>query len=194
VVKAPPAAALPPPAPGERELLHADLPYRPNVGIVLFNTAGLVFAGRAFSNPHGWPDPEIFTDGADWGMPQGGIDPGEEIVAAARRELWEETGVTSAEFLAVTDTGWRYDFPVRGAPTHKLYPFRGQEQRWAAFRFTGKDAEVRIGAEHTHEPAEFAEWRWWALEELPQIGAFHRRGTYAKVVEWVRRTVVTALK
>ncbi len=57
-------------------------------------------------------------------MPQGGIDPAEDIIAAARRELLEETGVTEAEFLAVTDEWWAYDFPLPYTPTgHGWRPF-----------------------------------------------------------------------
>ncbi|ODN72533.1 RNA pyrophosphohydrolase [Methylobrevis pamukkalensis] len=174
-------AATVPPAPGEREPLDPALPYRPNVGICLFNRDGLVFAGRAFPNPFGWPDPEIFSDGADWGLPQGGIDPGEDIETAARRELHEETGVVSADLLGLTADWWSYEFPVRGSRVHKLHPFRGQTQRWAAFRFTGADDEITITAEHTHEPAEFLEWRWRPLADLPRIGPLHRRATYARV-------------
>ena len=170
-------------APFDRPPPDPALPYRPNVGICLFNGAGLVFAGRAILNPHGWPDPEIFDVGSDWGLPQGGIDAGEDIVAAARRELWEETGVTSADLIAVTEDWWRYDFPVRGAPSHKLHPFRGQEQRWVAFRFTGAEREITVAADHCDEPAEFLEWRWRPLADLPLIGALHRRPVYAKVAE-----------
>ncbi len=54
-----------------------SLPYRPNVGIALFNAQGLVFAGRSHS-----AGPEIVLPGFDWQMPQGGIDPDEDIVAA----------------------------------------------------------------------------------------------------------------
>lgn len=175
-----------PPAPGLREPLSPDLPYRPNVGICLFNGAGAVFAGRAYANPYGWPDPEVFAPGADWAMPQGGIDPGEDIAAAARRELWEETGVTSAELIAVTEDWWTYDFPARGAPVHKLYPFRGQRQRWAAFRFTGSEVEITVAATHTEEPAEFLEWAWIPLAAMPDRCPAHRRAIYRKVAEAFR--------
>jgi putative (di)nucleoside polyphosphate hydrolase len=175
-----------PPLPGEREPLLADLPYRRNVGICLFDKAGLVWAGRAYPNPHGWPDPEVFDVGADWALPQGGIDVDEDIETAARRELWEETGIAAAELLAITPDWWSYDFPGRARAGHKLYPFRGQTQRWAAFRFTGRDADVAIGAEHTPEPAEFAEWGWRHLADLPGIAALHRRAQYARVLEAFR--------
>lgn len=178
--------ATEPPPPGVREALSPELPYRPNVGICLFDGGGRVFAGRAILNPHGWPDPEIFDVGSDWALPQGGIDPGEDIVAAARRELWEETGVISADLLGVSDDAWTYDFPVRGSPDHKLYPFRGQRQRWAAFRFTGEETEIDVSAAHTDEPAEFLEWRWRPLVEMMEVGAIHRRPIYARVLAWAR--------
>ncbi|SFM69686.1 putative (di)nucleoside polyphosphate hydrolase [Pleomorphomonas diazotrophica] len=175
-------AAVAPPDPAERDPLLPDLPYRPNVGICLFNAEGLVFAGRAYANPFGWPDPEIFAEGADWALPQGGIDANEDIVTAARRELWEETGVTSAALIAVTQEWWSYDFPVRGARIHKLHPFRGQRQRWVAFRFTGEESEITVAATHTEEPPEFLEWRWRPLAELPSVAPLHRRQQYARVV------------
>ena len=154
-----------------------SLPYRPNVGIALFNAEGYVFAGRSHS-----AGPEIVLPGFDWQMPQGGIDANEDIVAAARRELAEETGVTSAAFLAATQEWWPYDFPAYAGPPHRLSAFRGQRQRWVAFRFTGTEAEFDISQPNGDEPAEFSEWAWLPLAQMPERVVPFKRAVYEKVV------------
>ena len=64
----------------------AGLPYRPCAGIALFNREGLVWIGRRIDGPQ-----EAEGIGHWWQMPQGGIDGDEDPVAAAKRELAEET-------------------------------------------------------------------------------------------------------
>ena len=116
-----------------------SLPYRPNVGIALFNAQGRVFAGRSRS-----AGPEIVQPGFDWQMPQGGIDADEDIVAAARRELAEETGVTSAEFLAATPDWWAYDFPAYAGPPHRLSALAQRlPRKTAPVRLTKKPQNTR---------------------------------------------------
>src|ERR1700744_4910156 len=88
-------------------------PYRPNVGIALFDAAGRVLIARRFKDD----GPEVIYPGLEWQMPQGGIDADEDPRDAVMRELWEETGVTDAAYLGETD--WMtYDFPPYIGPPH----------------------------------------------------------------------------
>ena len=63
-------------------------PYRPCVGMMVLNRAGLVFIGRRIEGP------EHIDETHAWQMPQGGIDPGEQPWPAALRELREETNIS----------------------------------------------------------------------------------------------------
>ena len=154
--------------------MSAEKPYRPNVGIALFNPQGLVLIGRRFRDD----GPEIVLPGLEWQMPQGGIDPEENPREAVMRELWEETGVTHADYLGETD--WMtYEFPPYDGPqSHRLARFRGQRQKWFALRFTGQDADIDL---YAHEP-EFADWKWVSLADLPDLIVPFKRDTYAAVI------------
>lgn len=162
-------------------MTQQPLPYRPNVGIALFNNVGLVFAGMALNE-----GPEAVVPGLEWQMPQGGIDPNEDIETAARRELFEETGISHVSFLAATDTWWPYDFPAYDGPPHSLSGFRGQTQRWVALRFEGEDRDVNVIEPASGLRPEFSTWAWVRLDTLPGMVMPHKRPTYAKVAEAFR--------
>ncbi len=155
-----------------------EKPYRPNVGIALFNAQGRVLIGRRFRDD----GPEIILPGLEWQMPQGGVDEGEDLRAAALRELWEETSVKSAEYLGETD--WLvYEFPPFGDPSHRLAKFRGQRQKWFALRFTGDEAEIDPLTPRNDQPAEFDAWRWERLERVADLVVPFRREVYRAVAE-----------
>ena len=131
----------------------SKLEYRKNVGMVLVNTNGHIFAGKRLDN-----------NSDAWQMPQGGIDKGETPEAAAFRELSEETGIHHSKTRLIGATaGWlSYDIPVELIPRLWNGQYRGQEQKWFAFEFLGKDSDINI---ITKEP-EFSEWAWKSKKDL----------------------------
>jgi putative (di)nucleoside polyphosphate hydrolase len=141
--------------------------HRPNVGVVLFHPDGRVWVGRR-------------TDGREphsWQFPQGGVDGDEDLLAAARRELAEETGVVSTSLLGRTTEWLTYDFPPE-AKRHKE-GWIGQKQIWFALRFEGAEAEIDLERQH---PPEFDGWRWVALEQTPELIVPFKRKVYEEVV------------
>lgn len=142
---------------------YDHLPYRPCAGIALFNRDGKVFVGRRSDGPE-----EAEGAGRWWQMPQGGIDEGEDLVAAARRELHEETNVTSVSLIRLASDWLLYDLPPELLGKAWGGKFRGQRIRYVAFRFEGDDSEVDvIRPGNGRFKAEFVAWRWEALRDLP---------------------------
>lgn len=156
-----------------------DLPYRPSVGVALFNQEGMVFLGRRKKRRVASKD----SVGHEWQMPQGGIDKGETPRAAALRELYEETNVASVSLLAEAPQWLSYDLPPDVAVNRWRGRFRGQRQKWFAFRFEGQDSEIDIDrpAKGAHPP-EFDAWRWERIEELPALVIPFKRQVYEVVV------------
>lgn len=158
-------------------------PYRPNVGIALFNRAGHVFIARRFQDD----GPEVIYPGLEWQMPQGGIDPDEDPRPAAVRELYEETGVTSIDYLGETADWMTYEFPPYDGPPHRLAVFRGQRQKWFAFRHTGPESEIKVLEERNGQPVEFDAWRWEPLANVPDLVVPFRREIYRAVARQFAR-------
>lgn len=148
---------------------YAHLPYRPCAGVMLLNADGQVFVGQRL-------DSEMEA----WQMPQGGIDPGEDPLDAAYRELWEETGILRdhVELLAAPDIELQYDLP--DALIGKLWKgkWRGQRQRWFLFRLTAGDEAIDIA---TAEP-EFRAWRWIDPRDLPEVIVPFKRALYVDIL------------
>ena len=156
---------------------RSKLPYRPCAGAALFNAAGQVFIG------HRKPRAGAPASGLEWQMPQGGIDEGEDPREAAIRELYEETNVRSIEFLAEAPEWFSYDLPEEMAGGGWTSRYRGQIQKWFAFRFTGPQSEIDVEnpGEGKHKP-EFDGWRWEDLDSLPGLIVPFKRGVYQQVV------------
>jgi putative (di)nucleoside polyphosphate hydrolase len=138
---------------------------------MLVNTAGHVFVGKRIDNHEGdW-----------WQMPQGGVDPGEDLMEAALRELREETGIKRKHLEAVTHLADEiyYDLPedLQG----KLWggKYLGQRQTWFLVRFSGEDRHVDLNA---HKHPEFCAFKWVDAHLLPDLIVPFKRTVYEQVV------------
>ncbi|SFK20923.1 RNA pyrophosphohydrolase [Falsiroseomonas stagni] len=151
----------------------SPLPYRPNVGAVLFNQAGLVLIARRADMPNA----EGHAGG--WQLPQGGVDEGEDLRVAVLRELAEEIGTNKAEIIAEHPEWLTYDFPPELQRMRMAQRYRGQRQRWFALRFTGVDGDIKLDAD---PHPEFDAWRWARIEELPGLAVSFKRGIYEELV------------
>jgi putative (di)nucleoside polyphosphate hydrolase len=153
-----------------------DLPYRPCVGIMVLNGAGLVLIGRRSEGPEHIDETHV------WQMPQGGIDRDENPWPAALRELYEETSIRSVERLGEINDWLSYDIPrdIVGQAWGGRY--RGQTQKWYALRFTGDDSEINISSPGGGHDPEFIAWKWEPMAHLPDLVVPFKRSTYERVV------------
>ena len=146
------------------------LPYRPNVGAVLFDRAGRVFVARRADLPNAEGAP------GGWQLPQGGIDESEDPRTAVLRELAEEIGTDRARVVGEHPDWFTYDLPPELLGVALGGKYRGQRQRWFALRFTGRDADIRLDLD---PHPEFDAWQWVALESLPGLAVPFKHAIYA---------------
>ena len=143
--------------------------YRPAAGVMLLNADGRVFVAQRIDNP-----------GSAWQMPQGGLDPGEEPLAGALRELEEETGIPPAlvTIVAQAPAPLDYDFPPDLKARLWGGKYHGQRQSWFLARFLGTDADVNLATAHP----EFSAWRWADPAALPVLIVPFKRALYEQVL------------
>ena len=143
--------------------------YRPAVGVMLINPARKVWVGQRLDNAL-----------EAWQMPQGGLDPGEDVLEGALRELEEETGIGRrlVEIVARAREELTYDLPDDLIGKIWKEKWRGQRQTWFLARFLGRDEDVHID---TEEP-EFRAWKWAEPAELPAMIVSFKKKLYEDVL------------
>lgn len=143
------------------------MPYRPCVGIALFNSKGRVFVGERIDTPNAWQ------------MPQGGIEADEDLGSAALRELKEEIGTDKAELIRIYNKTIKYDLPEHLLENLWGGKYRGQEQHWIAMRFTGNDSDIILDAD---EHPEFSKWQWVDLNQTLDLIVPFKKDVYTEVI------------
>ena len=148
-----------------------NLPLRNGVGIVLLNNKNKIFVAKRIDNPKNF-----------WQMPQGGVDNGEDFLAAAYRELEEETSIKNVKLIKEIDGTMTYELPDHLLGIIWKGKFKGQKQKWFLMRFLGNDNEINI---KTHKP-EFLDWKWIELDMLTKIVVDFKLQVYKELKEKIR--------
>ncbi len=143
------------------------LPYRKGVGMMVFNHDKKIFVGKRIDNQKAWQ------------MPQGGVDQNEDCLSAAKRELYEETGIQSIRVVQKSKGEYTYDLPDSLLGKIWKGKYRGQKQNWYLIKFLGPDSEINLNQKYP----EFNEWKWVSVSELPDLIVPFKRKLYISVID-----------
>jgi len=151
-----------------------ELPLRLGVGIIVLNKENKVFVGKRRDNPIN-----------KWQMPQGGVDRGESLVNAMKRELKEETSIRNIEILKELEEWTEYGLPDYLLGKIWSGKYRGQKQKWFIVRFLGRDEEINLKTTHP----EFIEWQWLDIENLPSVIVHFKKKVYEKLLPVIKSVI-----
>ena len=152
-------------------IISKKLPLRNGVGIVDLNKNNQVFVAKRIDNSKNF-----------WQMPQGGVNKNEDYLAAAYRELEEETSIKNVDLVKELDELISYDLPKHLLGVIWKGKYRGQEQKWFVVRFLGNDSEININTNHP----EFCEWKWVELEKITDLVVDFKLHVYEEVKKKVK--------
>ena len=151
-----------------------NLPLRDGVGIIVLNKNNKVFVAKRIDNPKNF-----------WQMPQGGVDVGESFLAAAYRELEEETSIKNVELIKEIDVFTTYLLPKHLLGIIWKGKYKGQKQKWFLMRFIGSDNEINI---KTNKP-EFLDWKWIDLEMITDVVVDFKLEVYKIIQKKVKNII-----
>ena len=107
----------------------------------------------------------------NWDFPKGLVEAGEEPLAAAQREVAEETSLRDLEFNF--GTGYRETVPYAAGKVARYYLAETHEDR------------VDLPISHELGRPEHHEWRWVSFDEAEEL----LPPRLALVLDWARKTL-----
>jgi 8-oxo-dGTP pyrophosphatase MutT (NUDIX family) len=129
--------------------------YQYNVGVVLQDKQGRVLLGKRV--------------GGGWSMPQGDLEPGEDPWMGAKRELYEEVGLSAAQWDRLLSERFTYMMPGGG----------GKIQYWV----TGVWNQVESVRFDLGPYVEFVGHEWVIPEIAVARCVWFKKAVYTKVLE-----------
>ena len=142
--------------------------YRRGVGMMIINKKKEIFLGQRFDK-----------DRSAWQMPQGGIDRREKELAALKREMLEETGI-SKDYKIIIKSNKYFYYKLPKYLQKRLWQgrFLGQKQKWFLLEYFGEDKNINI---QTEKP-EFKKWNWTSKEKMLKLIVPFKRKLYKEIV------------
>jgi len=153
--------------------ISKNLPYRKGVGMMVFNDKKKIFVGKRIDNQTAWQ------------MPQGGVDDNEDYEAAAKRELYEETGIQSVRIIQESKAVYTYDLPEYLLGKIWRGKYMGQKQKWFLMKFLGPDSEINLNQKYP----EFNQWKWVDIDDLPTLIVPFKKELYLSVIQEFRKFI-----
>ena len=147
---------------------------RNGVGIIVLNKNNQVFVGKRKDNP-----------GDKWQMPQGGVNEGEDYITAMKRELSEETSISSIKILKELEKIYQYELPENLIGIIWRGKYRGQKQKWFIARFVGNESEINLNTKH----AEFIDWKWIEPKLLPEVIVNFKKNLYLNLLKEINLVI-----
>ncbi|MCO6431269.1 MAG: NUDIX domain-containing protein [Deltaproteobacteria bacterium] len=144
-----------------------DLPFRPNVCMLVVNQSGRLFLGERNGSP------------GVWQFPQGGVEPHLSEEENVIKELHEELGIDERHIEIVKRLKTRHQYDFSKVPEYAVGKWRGQKQSFWLVRFLGKDSDIKLD----RFSPEFSSFRWCTVDEVRSLAEPKRLPGYNSALQ-----------
>ena len=143
--------------------------FRAGVGAVIVDQTGRVLALERKDAPGAWQ------------LPQGGLNVGEALIEAVRREIREETGIQASDLsqISIQPQILAYELPKE---KRSKKTGRGQVHYWFLFRYEGSNEAITLG-----DKKEFKNWKWLSMDELTSNVVAFKKTVYQELASHLAR-------